>query len=845
MKYMLYFLLISILSFGQQKMFTGKIVDVETSEPLFSANIRISNTETIISADNQGYFRLQLDGNVPGLELIISHIGYETRHLNVSVNDATQNLVIQLERKIIPAQTVLVTASVNKKGESPATFSEISGKEIEKKYSVQDIPEFLSTVPSTTFYSESGNGIGYNYLSIRGFDQRRISISINGIPQNDPEDHNVYWVDFSDILASTEFIQVQRGSGGIFGYPAIGGSINIITSNFSLDKYVKASSTLGSYNTRKYSIAASSGLIDGKYSFSGKLSQTLSSGYRDRSWVDLKSYYFSLSRIDESFTTQINLYGGPIKDGLVYNGLPKFAVKDLKYRKQNLSYWEVDSRMYSGYLYAEQRKDKEIENFSQPHYEMLNEYKINDNITLNSALFLVIGKGFFDFDGSWADTSYLRLTQQNGFASTVSPYNTLLHGMVENKQFGWIPRVQINHKNGVLTSGFELRSHRSLHYGSILSADDISDNNIINYRYYQFNGAKNIINAFVNEQYKVNEQIGLLGELQIAYNKYRLYNEKFLQNDFSIQHTFFNPRIGINYKFDETKSAYATFARVSREPRLNDYYNAVESSGGEIPQFELKSDSSYDFSKPLVKPEIMNSFDVGCSLNEKDYQLNLNFFYMSFQNELVKSGRLDIFGAPMMGNAERTVHSGVEFSSSVKPADDLQIILNATYSSNKIKSAYSYISYAYQELKKSVQSIEGTKVLWKTGVEKIWLGGNPIGGFPDFLANISVRYSLNNFYFQVDGKYTGKMYSDNYGDMVVNARISPKIISYSDNVNDAYYVMNFFSSYELNLFNTPTKSKLFLQINNLFDTYYSMYAIGKEFFPAAERNFVAGLQLGI
>lgn len=829
MKYTLYFLLISILSFGQQKMFTGKIIDAETLEPLSSANIRISNTETIISADNHGYFRLQLDTNVPGLELIISHIGYETRHLNVSVNDAAQNLVVQLQRKIIPAQTVLVTASVHKKGETPATFSEISGKEIEKKYSVQDIPEFLSTVPSTTFYSESGNGIGYNYLSIRGFDQRRISISINGIPQNDPEDHNVYWVDFSDILASTEFIQVQRGSGGIFGYPAIGGSINIITSNFSLDKFVKASSTLGSYNTRKYSVAASSGLIDGKYSFSGKVSQTLSSGYRDRSWVDLKSYYFSLSRIDESFTTQINLYGGPIKDGLVYNGLPKFAIKDKKLRRYNLSYWEATNTEFS---YFDQRRNKEIENFSQPHYEMLNEYRLSENITLNSALFLVIGKGFFDFDGSWADTSYLRLTQQNGFASTVAPYNTLLHGMVENKQLGWIPRVQINHSNGVLTTGLELRSHRSLHYGSIIAADSITDKNIINYRYYQFNGAKNIINAFVNEQYKVNEQIGLLGELQLAYNKYRIYNEKFLGNDFSISHLFFNPRVGINYKFDETKSAYATYARVSREPRLNDYYNAVESSGGAVPQFELRSGGSYDLSKPLVKPETMNSFDLGYSLNEKEYQLNLNFFYMSFQDELVKNGRLDIFGAPMMGNAKRTVHSGIEFSSSIKPIENLEIILNATYSQNKIVEASSY------------QIIPDTRNI--NYVADISLNGNMIGGFPKYLGNVSFRYSVNNLFFQVDGKYVGKFFSDNYGKRLNDyLEKNPNYFDYTDNVNDASFVLNFFSSYELNLFNTPTKSKLFLQINNVFDTYYSMYAIGKEYFPAAERNFIAGLQLGI
>ncbi|MFA6598656.1 MAG: TonB-dependent receptor [Ignavibacteriaceae bacterium] len=433
MKYILICLLVATVAFGQQKTLSGRIVDSESAEPLGSVNVRIKQTDKVIRSDDKGFFQIPEENDIPEIDLLISHVGYEQATVRISTATYAKDLLIQLKRKLIPAQTVLVTASVNKIGETPATFSEITGKEIEKKFSVQDIPEFLSTIPSTTYYSESGNGIGYNYVSIRGFDQRRISISVNGIPQNDPEDHNVYWVDFSDILASTDFIQVQRGSGGIFGYPAIGGSINIITSNFSMNKYIKASSMLGSYHTRKYSVSASSGLIAGKYSFSGKVSQTLSSGYRDRSWVDLKSYYFSMSRIDDNFTTQINLFGGPIKDGLVYNGLPKFAVKNKNYRKDNLSYWEANT---TDFTYSDQRRDKEIENFSQPHYEMLNEYKINDNITLNSALFLVIGKGFFDFDGSWADTSYLRLTQNEGFSNIQSPANALLRGMVENKQYG-------------------------------------------------------------------------------------------------------------------------------------------------------------------------------------------------------------------------------------------------------------------------------------------------------------------------------------------------------------------------------------------------------------------------
>ena len=84
---------------------------------------------------------------------------------------------------------------------------------IEKRYWMQDLPVFLNGNTSMNSYSESGASVGYSYFSLRGFDQRRISILINGVPQNDPEDHQVYWVDLSDITSSVENIQIQRGIG--------------------------------------------------------------------------------------------------------------------------------------------------------------------------------------------------------------------------------------------------------------------------------------------------------------------------------------------------------------------------------------------------------------------------------------------------------------------------------------------------------------------------------------------------------------------------------------------------------------------------------------------------------
>ena len=65
-------------------------------------------------------------------------------------------------------------------------------------------------------------------MTLRGFDQRRVSVMINGVPQNDPEDHNVYWVNFPDLASSLQDIQVQRGAGSAFyGPAAIGGSSSV------------------------------------------------------------------------------------------------------------------------------------------------------------------------------------------------------------------------------------------------------------------------------------------------------------------------------------------------------------------------------------------------------------------------------------------------------------------------------------------------------------------------------------------------------------------------------------------------------------------------------------------
>ncbi len=819
-KIILLFLFLFHFSQAQQSI-SGYVFDSESNKPLSNANIYLSKSNVGSTSDNKGQFFISL--KVPEDTIIISYLGYKAKR--IYVKDFPNNTIVYLDRIILPSQTVLVEASVGKKGITPLTFEKLDRSQIQRDYVVQDIPQYLSQLPSITSYSENGNGLGYNYLSIRGFDQRRISVSINGIPQNDPEDHNVYWLDFPDLLASTELIMVQRGAGsGVIGYPAIGGSINIITSPFSDKAKLNLSSSIGSYNTRKYSAAFSSGLIDNKYSFYAKLSQILSSGYRQLSWVKFNAYHLSAVRFDEDLTSQINIFGGPISDGLAYTGVAKFAVKDRNLRRANYSYWEASNNQYT---FTVNRRPEEIENFSQPHFELLNEYTFNPNIKFNSALFLVIGKGFFDYDGSWSIfyDDYFRL-RQNGFDTNFIPTNAIIKAMVENVQYGWIPRVSIKHHNGELILGGEVRIHRSDHWGSIDYAENLPPDISKSYKYYFYNGAKDILSFFANENYKISDKLNLLAEFQIAYHRYRLYNEAYINNDFTIKDLFFNPRIGLNYKITNNISSFITLARVSKEPRLKNYYDAAESSAGELPNFELNQDGSYNFSKPLIKPETMTNIEVGFNFIERNFNTSVNFYYMLFDNEIVKSGQLDRFGQPITGNADKTLHAGVELTGLLNLNDNISLFGNATYSVNKIQKAKYYLDQT-------------------TFID---LSGNTIGGFPDFLANVGIQYKDEKFFAKFSGKYVGKMFSDNFGvnlKKYISDYASISFVDYDDNVNEAYFTADLYASYQFDLFNALDKSKVFVQINNVFDNLYSAYAIGKEFFPAAERNFLIGLQLGL
>jgi iron complex outermembrane receptor protein len=697
--------------------------------------------------------------------------------------------------------------------ETPATFSNLNGEQLKTRYSVQDIPLLLSELPSITYYSENGNGIGYNYINLRGFDQRRLSVMVNGIPQNDPEDHNVYWIDFPDLLASTGSIQVQRGAGSAFyGPPAIGGSVNLISSPFELNPSVSLESIFGfqeygdkatALTTRKFGATFNSGLVGQRYLFYGRLGKILSDGYRENSWVELNSYFLGAVRYDKDMTTRIHFFGGPLTDGLAYTGLPKFVNDDPALRRQNLAAWETDSTG-SAYSFVQQRRLQEAESFSQPHYELLNEWHIAPALTLANTFFYYTGDGYFDYDASWADTSMLRIGYSYGIPASQNPGNTLVRAFVGNKQFGWLPRIEIDHTSGKLIVGAEARIHRSTHWGKIQFAEGLPPNLDPDYHFYEYNGEKDIFSFYAHELYRVSEQTNILADVQMIHNRYGVANEKFLGNNFSYSYFFANPRLGVNYNINEKANTYLSIGYTSREPRLRNLYAAEDSYFGATPQFAADTTGgavTFDFSKPLANPEHLLDVEAGFGVAASNYRFTFNLYWMEFTDELVNNGQVDIFGQPVTGNAERTRHLGMEIEASCKPFDRLELGGNLSLSRNRF-------------IRSSV--IEG-------GTLTV-LDDNPIAGFPDFLANLRLMYRDEQFTASLAGRYVGEFYTDNF----------------KGTKNDAYGVTDASLLYTIEKA-FGVKLNLRAEVRNLFNNLYFTSGESDSFFPAAERNYLLGV----
>lgn len=89
----------------------------------------------------------------------------------------------------------------------PVTYTNITAAQLKQIYYGADLPTVLQNTPAIHAYSDNGTGVGYSYFRLRGMDQSRINLTVNGVPVNDPENQGTFFNNFADLASSAHSIQ--------------------------------------------------------------------------------------------------------------------------------------------------------------------------------------------------------------------------------------------------------------------------------------------------------------------------------------------------------------------------------------------------------------------------------------------------------------------------------------------------------------------------------------------------------------------------------------------------------------------------------------------------------------
>ncbi|MFL2575383.1 MAG: TonB-dependent receptor [Flavobacteriales bacterium] len=706
----------------------------------------------------------------------------------------------------ISIKKILDEVSVNAiraKTNTPIAFTNLNKQQIEKSNLGQDLPFLISSTPSVVTTSDAGAGIGYTGFRIRGTDPSRINVTINGIPLNDSESQGVWWVNMPDFASSLENIQIQRGVGtSTNGAAAFGASINLQTIGLNTKAYAITNNSIGSYNTLKNNIEFGSGLIDNKFTFDARLSKISSDGYIDRATSDLKSLYVQGTYFDDNSTLKGIIFSGNERTYQAWNGVP------LIYLDSN--------RTFNSYTY-----ENEVDNYAQTHYQLHYSKNLNQKTILNIAGHFTHGEGYYEqekLDQALLDYNLSNIILTNDTITSTD----LIRRKWLNNDFGGIT-FSVKHvkENLNLIFGGAANKYSGQHYGNIIWAEYASNGNY-NHEYYRNIATKFDNNIYLKSNYKASNNTSVFLDLQLRSLNYE-FNGSDISGDIDRQEVnleFFNPKFGLSHYLNKNQLFYASYAVANKEPNRADY---VESSPNSRPVHETLFDT-----------------EIGYKYQDKWLMFNLNFYYMDYDNQLIKTGEINDVGYFTSKNVKNSFRKGVEIESSYILNNKLSLSGNLTISENKLDTLIQYVDN------------------WDTGDQNQVVHKNTDLAFSPNLtwaANINYKYNKNTN-FLLNTKYVGDQYIDN--------------TSSEKRMLESYMISNFQIDYHFKS-SIFTKAKISFLVNNLFDIEYvnnawiyryisdssdpreyddyttqgdgNIYDMAG-YFPQATRNYLLGLTLG-
>jgi len=642
-----FFIILSISLLGHalhaQFSLTGVVQD-SSGERLSGANISIPSIQTGVYTNENGAF--SIDGLEAGTyNLIASYLGFAPtrREIKIGSNFNEGQVIIVLKQQSTTTDIAIIQG-VRAPATAPVSQVTRSKEEIEEEYTGQDGAFLLERLsPSIVSYSESGTSLSnYGQLRLRGIDQTRINMTLNGVPLNDMIDQGVFFSNFTDFGNSIESVQIQRGVGtSSNGVSSYAGSVNFESLDiWSADPGAQIQLTGGSFETMRASAEVKTGKLNNNTAFYSRFTQTEADGYRYNSGTSSYSMFFSGGWQGEKHQFNFTGFSGRSKNQLAY--LP-VGLSDIK----------EDPR--TNYVSPNDRDD-----FGQWMTQLHHQYRVSPNVRWSNTVYYSgaggnFPFGFTDSDGSFTQIDYPLYNDHFGLLSH-------LDGNIPESNLKW---------NG----GIHAYSFRRINEEAIVPN--------YNQPYYRDRSQKDEISGFLKIEYQL-KGWRFFADAQLRFVSLSLTADtSFLGMATPIPDRnwlFFNPKMGVSYQVNTNSQMYFSFGRTGREPTRFDILGSTQINASNL---ELAQNTE------SVAAEFVNDLELGYRFRTANLQLQANAFFMQFENEIAPIGAFIPEGfVQIYENQESSRRYGLELDYSYSLTQRLQLSGQASWMQASISSYY-------------------------------------------------------------------------------------------------------------------------------------------------------------
>ena len=613
------------------------VSDAITGAPVAGALVRITDRDGVqqsVSTVARGEIRIVAELPIRlrltrgGYVAVDSTIGALAMPASASEDGAGARIAIRLTPVARRLEAVTVRA-IRAESSAPVAQTIRTRAQFAATYSGQEMPMLLAALPSVTATSDAGVAAGYTYFRIRGLDQTRVNMTLDGVPLNEPEDQGFYSVNIADFANNVQSIQVQRGVGtSSNGTAPYAGSVNF--ESIALASALRGGElqvTGGSYDTRRVSVAGRTGLTTRGFAAYGRVSSQHTDGYRYDSGNDSRSAFASAGYFGARHVFKATALSGDARNEMAYVAADAANV-------------ERDPR-------TNPLTRGERDHFRQDVVMLSHSVALGADAAVTTTVF------------------HNRL--QGGYDVFVDP--DMLRFNVGSRWTGLVSTTHLTRGRLTLDGGVSTGRYRRDHW-LVLAPDPAT-------HLYDNAGIKTDASAFLKASI-VAGRATLFADAQGRTTKFAYVPDDGLAPaPAPIRWNFFNPKIGATVRLTDGWSSFASIGRNGREPARNDMF------GG----FDDIDATNASFIGPFdrVRPEYVTDGEAGVAFAGQRGSLRMNGYWMQFHDEITPIGKLSVIGLPLRKNVAASRRTGVELEASVNPRPWVSATFVASASANRIR----------------------------------------------------------------------------------------------------------------------------------------------------------------